>query len=407
MNVLVVNIGSTSFKFRLLDMAAERLLGGGSIEGVGVERSRVRLKVGDAPETEEFRSIRDQSEAVRVCIATLQSSAARGQPLAIDAIGFKAVHGGPIGEPVPVTDDVLRIMEEFAAIVPAHNPPYLAAMRAFAAQMPDTPQVAAFETGFHQTIPEARSTYAVPHEWKQKYGVRRYGFHGASHRYVAEWVAQRLGRENLRIISCHLGGSSSICAIQAGRSVANSFGMAPQSGTPQNNRVGDFDPYALPLLRDRTGQSLDELLETMATQGGLLGLSGLSNDARAILKAARKGHERARLALDVFVESVRHYLGAYVVALGGLDVLVFTGGIGERSPEIRQRVCEGLAFLGIALDVARNQTPPADGTVSADGARVRVLAIETNEELVVARQTQAVLTGARSRSVPERAGSNL
>lgn len=406
MNVLVVNIGSTSFKFRLYDMGTERLLARGSIEGVGADGSRVCLKIGDEPETEEFRSIRDQNEAVGACMAALRSSARRRPPLPIDAVGFKAVHGGPIGEPVPVTNDVLRIMEDFADIVPAHNPPYVAAMRAFAAQMPGVPQVAAFETGFHQTIPEARSTYAVPHEWKQKYGVRRYGFHGASHRYVAEWVAKRLGREDLRIISCHLGGSSSICAIQAGRSVANSFGMAPQSGTPQNNRVGDFDPYALPLLRKRTGRSIEELLDTMATQGGLLGLSGLSNDMRAIMQAAEEGHERARLARDVFVESVRHYLGAYVVALGGLDVLVFTGGIGERSPEIRQRVCEGLAFLGIVLNAARNEAPPADGTVSADDARVRVLAIETNEELVVARQTQAVLTAARSRSAPEHAGSH-
>ncbi len=392
MNVLVVNIGSTSFKFRLLDMPGERTLARGGVEGVGTPDGRLQFAKGDAEPTEDRLPVANQAQAVDACLSRLADSGAGGQALpGIDAVGFKAVHGGPIAEPVRVTDDVLSVMEDFANVAPAHNPAYVAAMRAFGQRMPAVPLVAAFETGFHQSIPAARSHYAVPYEWARDYGVKRYGFHGASHRYIAERTAELLGRDDLRIISCHLGGSSSICALQSGRSVANSFGTAAQSGVPHNNRVGDLDPYALLLVRARTGASLDDMLAQLSTSGGLLGLSGVSNDMREIAQAAASGNQQARLARDVFVESVRHYIGAYVVALEGLDALVFTGGIGERSKDIRRRVCSGLEFLGIELDVRRNEAEAIDQTVSADGARVTVLAVRTNEELVVARQTVMVL----------------
>jgi len=390
MNVLVVNIGSTSFKFRLFDMARECVLAQGGVEGVGARESRVTLRLGDAEPLKTVRAVADQGEAIRTCMEAIRS-AAGGQPPAVDAVGFKAVHGGHIADPVRVTPEVIRVMEEFADAVPAHNPPYVAAMKAFAAQMPGTPLVAAFETGFHRTIPPSRAIYAIPYEWTTRYGVRRYGFHGASHRYVATRTAELLGRGDQRVISCHLGGSSSICAIRDGRSIANSFGMAPQSGVPQNNRVGDFDAYAMLLLRARTGMDMDALLATMAREGGLLGISGVSNDMQKVIEAAQGGHERAELALSVFVESVRDYLGAYLVALGGLDVLVFTGGIGERSPEVRRRVCDGLEFLGVRLEPTRNEAGGNEATVSADDSRVRVITLQTNEELIVARQTRAVL----------------
>ncbi|MBN1513673.1 MAG: acetate/propionate family kinase [Phycisphaerae bacterium] len=383
MNVLVVNIGSTSFKFRLFDMAEERVLAQGGVEGVGRPESAVTLRIGDKPPAVTHQPVPDQAAAVAICTG--------GLPCRVDAVGFKAVHGGSIADPTPVTADVLRVMEEFADAVPAHNPPYIAAMRAFQAKMPETPLVAAFETGFHQTIPPTRTTFAVPQKWRTQFGVRRYGFHGASHRYIAVRTAELLGRQDLRVISCHLGGSSSICAIRDGRSVANSFGMTPQSGLPQNNRVGDFDPYAMLLVRARTGMDLDAMLAAMAGEGGLLGISGLTNDMQKLVEAAQAGHEGAQLALGVFAENVRHYIGAYLLALGGLDVLVFTGGIGERSPEVRRRVCAGLEFVGIRLDPARNETGGAEATVSADGAPVRILAMQTNEELIVARQTKQVL----------------
>ena len=363
MHVLVVNIGSTSFKFRLFDMTTETVVARGGVEGVGKTDARVFWSIGTKAAHETRRAVADQAEAVRLCTDALLRPEDGSTPLRIDAVGFKAVHGGPAAEGL-VTDGLLSVMAEYADIVPAHNPPYMAAMRAFGAMLPDTPRVAAFETGFHRSVAEARRVYAVPYAWKQEHGVQRYGFHGASHRYVAQHTARALGREDLRVISCHLGGSSSISALKSGVSLANSFGMTPQSGVPHNNRVGDIDAYVLPFLQERTGRTVAELLENMAAEGGLLGVSGLSNDMRALLTAAADGHERAALAVDMFVESVRDYIGAYLVLLGGVDVLVFTGGIGERSPEIRTRVCNGLEFIGIHLDEGKNSAPPDDGVVS-------------------------------------------
>ncbi len=416
MNVLVVNIGSTSFKFRLYDMTDERVLVSGGVEGVGSATSKVTLQRDGGKSAVMERPVGDQADAVSWCLDSLgrdcdtgghadssspgaAQAEARGSSLSaplpeytIDAVGFKAVHGGNIAGAVRVTADVIQVMEELTEAAPAHNPPYIAAMKAFEAQMPDTPLVAAFETGFHQTIPASRATYAIPYEWTTKHGVRRYGFHGASHRYVAMRAAELFGRDDLRVISCHLGGSSSICAIRAGESIATSLGMTPQSGVPQNNRVGDFDAYALLTLRARTGMDMDGLLAAMAREGGLLGISGVSNDMREIVKAALSGHERAGLALDVFVESIRGYIGAYLLALRGLDVLVFTGGIGERSAELRRRVCDGLAFIGVQLDPASNKTGGPEALISSDDSHVKILAMQTNEELIVARQTREVLT---------------
>jgi len=393
MKILVANIGSTSFKFKLFDMTDERELARGGVERIGGESARVYATIGGGEPMETQQAIADHGEAVeanlamlldphRGCLASLQEVA---------AIGFKAVHCGGRWDAVRVDEQVLGVMEEFADVTPAHNPPYVAAMRAFANKLPDTPQVAAFETGFHQTIPLARQLYAVPFEWYEKLGVRRYGFHGASHRYIAVRCAELLGRDDLRVISCHLGGSSSICAIRNGRSEANSFGMAPQSGLPHNNRVGDFDVYALLKLLDKTSHSVPELLEIMAKRGGLLGISGLSNDYRDLEEAAAGGNERARLAIEVLIESVRHYIGAYLVVLGGADAIVFTGGIGENAAELRKRICKGLDWFGIELDPDRNAVRGQEATISTDRSRVRLMTIPTNEELIVARQTAAVL----------------
>jgi acetate kinase len=255
-----------------------------------------------------------------------------------------------------------------------------------AQRLPEIPLVAVFETDFHQTIPERNRYYAVPYEWAEKYLVRRYGFHGASHRYIAERTAELLGRRDLRIISCHLGGSSSLCAIRNGKSLATSMGFSPQSGLPQNNRVGDFDPFALPVLVKQTGKSLEEVLDMLANQAGLLGLSGVSSDLRDIIQSAETGNARAKLALDVFAAGVRHYLGAYMVELGGVDAIVFTGGIGENRPSIRTAVFENLESLGIVLDPAANLSAKGEAKVSAETSRVQVWVMPTNEELIVARQ---------------------
>ncbi len=248
-------------------------------------------------------------------------------------------------------------MEAFADVAPAHNPPYTKAMRMLRQRFPQLPLVAAFETGFHRTIAECGQRYAIPDEWATKLGVRRWGFHGASHRYIAGRMPELLGRTDIKIISCHLGGSSSLCAIRDGVSIACSLGMSPQSGLPHNNRVGEFDVFALPVLLRETGKSLDEILYILANESGLEGLSGAGRDLRDIEAAAAAGDPRAELAINVFISAVRHYLGAYMIELNGVDAIVFTGGIGENSCRIRSGVCHDLVWFGIELDPAC-RTPP-------------------------------------------------
>lgn len=369
MKVLVANLGSTSFKFKLLDMEQD----GREIARGGYER----IGQSGAP----YATHGDVIDAILAeCKCT------------IDAIGFKAVHGGPISGAVPVTDDVIATMEQFADVAPAHNPPYIAAMRAFRQKLPDVPQVAAFETAFHQTIPLARQVYAIPHEWTEKLGIRRYGFHGASHRYISWRVPELVGKEkSKRIISCHLGGSCSITAIEDGKSVAHTFGMTAQSGLPQNNRVGDFDTFALLKLLHH-GLTLDEIFKKLAKEGGMLGLSGVSNDMRDIEQAAGEGNARAKLAIDAFVEAVRNYIGQYLVVLGGCDVLAFTGGIGENGAALRAAICRNLEWAGIALDPAKNNVRGKEARISKDDSRTQVWIVPTNEELVVARQTVTALS---------------
>jgi len=368
MLVLVANLGSTSFKYKLLDM--ER--GGAEIARGGYERIGQK----DAP----YQSHGDVIDVILKEIGR--------KP---DAIGFKAVHGGPISGAVRVTDEVIATMEQFADVAPAHNPPYIAAMRAFREKLPTTPQVAAFETAFHQTIPLARQVYAIPHEWTEKLGIRRYGFHGASHRYIATRVPELVGKErSRRIISCHLGGSCSICAIDHGKSVANSFGMTAQSGVPHNNRVGDFDTFALMKLT-KQGLSLDEIFRKLGKEGGLLGMSGVSPDMRDVEAAAARGDQRARLAIDAFVESVRGFIGQYLVILGGCDVLAFTGGIGENGVALREAICRNLHWAGIVLDPHKNPVRGKEEKISSVESDTEIWIVPTNEELIVARQTVAVL----------------
>jgi acetate kinase len=392
MKVLVANLGSTSFKYRLFDMNDERQLARGGIERIGSAESQCKVEIGDA-EQEKILAVPDHAEAVRQCLAQLTDpeTGCLADAAEVSAIGFKAVHGGNYSGVQRVNSELLDQMERMNHVAPAHNPPYIAAMRQLNDHLPDIPLVAAFETGFHQTIPERHSLFAVPYEWAQKALVRRWGFHGASHRYIAVRTAEILGRDDLRIISLHLGGSSSACAIRNGQSMANSFGMSPQSGLPHNNRVGDFDPYALPFVMDYTGKSLTDVLAAMASEGGLLGISGVSGDVRDIHEAAQQGNQRAQLALDVFATAVRNYVGAYLVELGGADAIVFTGGIGENRTEFREAVCRDLEGLGIELDPTANQNVHGEAKISSESSRTQIWVIPTNEELIVARQTKELL----------------
>ena len=410
MKILVANLGSTSFKYRLLDMSDERQLARGGIERIGSPESRCFVEMG-AARNETNAHVPDHAVAVRQCLEQLTDadSGCLASADEVAAIGFKAVHGGRISGVQRVTADVLAAMEEMSQVAPAHNPPYIAAMRLLSEKLPEIPLVAAFETGFHSTVPDRLRYYAAPIEWGDQLHIKRWGFHGASHRYIATRTAELLGRDDLRIVSCHLGGSSSLCAIRGSQSVATSMGMSPQSGLPHNNRVGDFDPFALPLIMQATGKSLDEVLDLLANQSGLLGLSGTSGDVRDLEKAAAEGSGRAQLALDMFTSEVRRYLGGMMCELGGLDVLVFTGGIGENGSDIRAAVCRDLEEFGIALDPEANSTAnstananananatanaTANGEVAihAGSSRTQIWVVPTNEELIVARQAKELL----------------
>jgi acetate kinase len=392
MKILVANLGSTSFKYRLFDMADERCLARGGVERIGSAESPCFVEI-DGKRSERKVKAPDHAAAVRECLAQLTEPKAGclKQASEISAIGFKAVHGGRISGVQRVTPDVLAAMEEMSLVAPAHNPPYIKAMRLLAERLPEIPLVAAFETGFHSTINDSLRYYPAPYEWAEKLHIKRWGFHGASHRYIAQRTSQLLGRYDLRIISCHLGGSNSLCAIRGQQSVATSMGMSPQSGLPHNNRAGDFDPFAIPLIMQAEGLSLHQVLDTLAEKSGLLGLSGISGDVRDLEEAAAQGKARARLALDVFVAEIRRHLGGLLVVLGGVDVIVFTGGIGENSAGIRSGVCAGLEELGIVLDPGLNAKAKGECRISKENARVQIWALPTNEELIVARQTKHLL----------------
>lgn len=391
MKILVANLGSTSFKYRLFDMSDERQLARGGIERIGAPESRCFVEIGDHRD-EVTASVPDHAVAVRKCLEQLTScdTGCLKDASEVAAIGFKAVHGGRVSGVQRVTDDVLAAMEEMSQVAPAHNPPYINAMRLLREKLPEIPLVAAFETGFHLTIPDRLRYYACPEEWASKYHVQRWGFHGASHRYIANRVADMLG-EGLRVVSCHLGGSNSLCAIRGRESVQNTLGMSPQSGLPHNNRVGDFDPFAIPVVMKATGKSLEEVLDDLANKGGLLGLSEVSGDVRDLEAAVSQGNARAKLALDVFTSEIRRHLGGLMIELGGLDVLVFTGGIGENGVGIRSAVCANLDEFGIRLDDSANASPKGEAKIAASSSRTEIWVLPTNEEVIVARQSHELL----------------
>ena len=392
MLVLVANLGSTSFKYRLFDMTDERCLARGAVERIGESESKCVAEIGVWSD-ELTMPVPDHGVAVSACLEQLtdpQHGVLRDASQ-VSAIGFKAVHGGRLSGVFVVDDDVLDAMAEMNTAAPAHNPPYIAAMQSLRERLPGLPLVAAFETDFHRSIPESRREYAIPRAWADEFHIRKYGFHGASHRYIATRSAELLGRVDARVISCHLGGSSSLTAIDSGRSVMTTMGMTPQTGLPQNNRVGDFDPFALPLIIERTGMSLDEVLAHLASHGGLLGLSGSSGDIRDLEQAADRGDSGSQLALDVFVQEIRRHLGGMLVALGGADAIVFTGGIGEKGKRIRAAVCQGLEELGIVIDPEANEAVHGESTFHAADSRIELWVIPTNEEIIVARQCVDVL----------------
>lgn len=385
--ILVLNLGSTTFKFKLYDMTdAETLLASGSVECIGAQGSYT-IKVG-MDQRKAACACPTHIDALETCMAELTGMGVPVDMATLDAIGYKAVHGGTISGSHVVDDALLAEMERMVSFAPAHNPVYLAMMRKIRAKYPEALQIACFETAFHATIPFERAVYGVPLEWVEQYGVRRYGFHGSSHSYIA-W---KMGRENpaaQRVISAHLGGSSSLCAILNGKSVAASMGATPQSGLFHNDRVGDLDVFCLPILARELG-GLDNAMRALSSKSGLLGLSGVSNDMRAVEAAAEGGNERARLALDALVDAIVGYVGMYTAYLGGLDALCFTGGIGLNDAGLRAAVVQKLGFLGAKLDEGLN-VRGYEGRISAADSKIEVWSLETNEEIMVARGCMKVL----------------
>jgi acetate kinase len=377
MNCLVPNIGSTSFKFRVLDMPSETVLVQGRVERIG----QLGGECADYP------------AAIRKCIAEISGP---GRPIEsldeIGAVGFKAVHAGPLNAPQLIDDEFLAAMEDFCFFAPAHNPPYIAAIKAFRQQLPGVPMVAVMEPFPYRFMSEAATTYGVPYEWRTEYGIRRYGFHGASHRAASEHTQSRLGRNNLRHISCHLGGSSSVAAFRNGVAIDTSFGTSPQSGLPQNNRVGDIDVFAVLQMMKKLKLDPDQMATLLGSKSGLAGISGKSGDVRDLSEAAAAGDARSRLAIDVFVYAIRHYVGAFLLELGGVDAITFSGGIGENSSEVRAAVLKDLSGFGIELDENRNSSIKGEGPISTDRSAVKVLVVPANEEIVVARETVAVVS---------------
>ena len=391
MKILVANLGSTSLKWRLFDFSSgqERLLHKGGFERVS-----------------------DYSKAISDCLIQLKDAGHIQNEHDLAAVGFKTIMARGLNGCVRLDENVLAAMEAFNSIAPAHNPPYITGIRLFAQRMPRVPLVGLFETAFYQWAPAAAMRYAVPDVWHQA-GVRRWGFHGASHKFIAERSAELLGREDvterarrlyldngatpvrapdLRVISCHLGGSSSVTGIRNGMAIGTSMGLSPQSGLPQNNRVGDLDSFALPFLMRSTGLSLDEAEKLLCKESGLKALSGGYNDIRDIEAQAAQGNARAQLALDVLVYQTRHWIGSFYLQLNGADALIFTAGAGENSPNIRQAVCANLDRLAIILDPEANISCKAIETViSAPNSAVKVMVIPTNEELVVAREVKRFL----------------
>ena len=391
MKVLICNAGSTSLKFKLYEMPRATVLAQCHIERVGsADDATLRYgnKVSGASVDLRGQNIPDYRVGIERFLACLTQgdTAVVADISEIERVGYKSVLSKDHYGIHEIDEGVMQGMRDFLALAPVHNSAYLKAIETVQAALPAARHVGCFETAFHQTIPLERKLYGVPYEWYETYGIQRLGYHGASHSYIADVLSREAG-PHYRAISCHLGGSGSICAIQDGKSVDTSFGMSLETGLIHANRVGDMDPTMVLFLK-RQGLSDDEIKRGLEKQGGLLGISGVSNDLRYVLDAAHEGNERAELAVGVFVTGIVHYIGAFYLDLGSLDQLVFTAGIGEHSAEIRRRVCERLAPIGCVLDEEKNR---ADAPViSAEGSKVTVRVIPTDEELGIAKRCFAL-----------------
>lgn len=388
---IVINSGSSSLKFKLFVMPNEDVLASGLIERIGIDGSAITIKYGAGEKYTSQEDIKDHKIAVDRLLALLLELNIVASLDEITAVGHRVVAGGEYFKTSAVVDeDVIAKIDEIADFAPLHNPANLMGIKAFKKVLPDAFSLAAFDTSFHQSIPEENFLYSIPYEWYEQYGVRRYGAHGTSHRYVAQEAAKFLGKplEELKLITCHLGAGSSICAVKDGKSFDTSMGFTPLTGVTMATRSGDIDVALLNYMMDKLGiKSLDEMIYILNNKSGLLGISGVSPDMRDIL-AAKDDNKRAKLALDIFVKNVVKYIGEYVAEMGGVDGIIFTAGIGENSVPVRQMVMQRLAYLGITCDDTANEAN-ADGYIATKDSKVAVLKISTDEELMIARDVAA------------------
>jgi len=396
MKILVINSGSSSLKYQLIDMTNEKVLAKGLCDRIGIDNSVLKhTKTGSDPVIIE-KDMKNHREAIQQVISALtdEEIGVIRDMSEISAVGHRIVHGGEkFHDSVLIDEKVIEAIRDCIDLAPLHNPPNIIGIEACQHIMPGVPMVAVFDTAFHQTLPKYAYLYALPYEIYEKYGIRKYGFHGTSHKYVAQRAAVMLNRplEELRLVSCHLGNGASICAIKNGKSVDTSMGFTPLAGLAMGTRSGTIDPAVVSFLMEKEKMSIKDINDFLNKKSGVLGISGVSSDFRDIHEAADAGNERAQLAIDIFCYRVRKYIAEYSAVTGGLDAVIFTAGIGENNSIVRRKVLEGLEYLGIEIDQEKNKVRGMEIDISTPDAKVRTLVIPTNEELAIARETLKLL----------------
>ena len=392
MNVLVINCGSSSLKFQLIDSVSEKVLAKGLCERIGIDGSKIEYEPYNGEEQEKEVSMPTHNEAIKIVIDSLlnKETGVIKDLSEVGAVGHRVVHGGEkYSDSVLIDDEVLKSIKDCIVLAPLHNPPNVIGIEACKELMPNTPMVAVFDTAFHQTMPKHAYICPVPYELYEKYGVRKYGFHGTSHKYVSYKVAETMGKDikDLKIITCHLGNGCSLAAVKNGKSVDTSMGFTPLAGVMMGTRSGSIDPSVISFLIEQHGYTIEQIDELLNKKSGILGISGVSSDFRDVLEAAESENERAKLALEIFYYKVRTQIAAYAGAMGGVDAIVFTAGVGENGPETREECLRGLEFLGVEVDKEANNVRGKIREISKPGCKVKAFVIPTNEELMIARDT--------------------
>ncbi|MBK5442938.1 MULTISPECIES: acetate kinase [Peribacillus] len=387
--IMAINAGSSSLKFQLFEMPSEQVITKGLVERIGLKNSTFTLSV-EGKKVSETLHIPNHEVAVGLLLEKLIHHRIIGSFEEIDGVGHRVVHGGEVfSDSVLITEDVIEEIEKLSDLAPLHNPANSTGIKAFRQILSEVPAVAVFDTAFHQTMSAGSYMYSLPFEYYEKYGIRKYGFHGTSHKYVSQRAAEMIGRpiEQLRLISCHLGNGASITAIKGGKSIDTSMGFTPLAGVTMGTRSGNIDPALIPYIMEKTGKTADEVLDVLNKKSGILALSGFSSDLRDIQVEADKGNERAELALEVFADRIHKYIGSYTAKMGGVDGIIFTAGIGENSQTIRGRILDGLEFMGVYWDEDLNRTLGEEAFINAPYSPVKVMVIPTNEEIMIVRDT--------------------